>query len=268
MQLRQLDTRGRPITSALAEKYNLRKVAADATPGTISFDVVATYRERMMLPANAVVETTLEEVSRADAPVTVLGTATLATRRSPPFQLTLVYDPKLVEPTRRYAVRARISRGNAILFVSDQSMPVQPGTGVKSPIDVLLVRNGNGGKQFTGATATLENTYWKLVALGDRAVTVPEGQREAHLILHPADHRVSGHGGCNALTGQYETKDDRLTFSKMAGTLRACLQGMDTERSFHEALGRASTWSITGEKLELRDVMGTVIARFESVSLR
>jgi copper homeostasis protein (lipoprotein) len=116
----------------------------------------------------------------------------------------------------------------------------------------------------TQAQPTLENTYWKLIRLGKTTVTAADNQREPYLILHPADQRVSGSGGCNQLTGTYELEGNRLTFSQMAGTRMACPSGMEHEQAFHDALGRAATWRIEEEKLELSDASGNVIARFES----
>ena len=75
---------------------------------------------------------------------------------------------------------------------------------------------------------------------------------------------MSGSGGCNRLAGTYTVEGNRLTFSRMAGTMMACPSGMEQERSFHDALGRAATWRIDGERLELSDATGKVIAQFES----
>ena len=83
-------------------------------------------------------------------------------------------------------------------------------------------------------------------------------------MLHPDDKRVSGSGGCNQLAGTYSFEGNRLTFSKMAGTMMACPSGMEQERSFHDALSRAAAWRIEGEQLELLDASGNVIAQFES----
>ena len=46
--------------------------------------------------------------------------------------------------------------------------------------------------------------------------------------------------------------------------MMACPSGMEHERSLHDALGRAATWRIEGEKPELSDTAGNVIAHFES----
>lgn len=118
------------------------------------------------------------------------------------------------------------------------------------------------------STASLQNTYWKLLRLGSAAVTVTDNHPEPHFILHPDDHRVSGSGGCNRIVGSYELEGDRLKFSRMAGTMRACPSGMELERAFHEALGRVAAWKITGEQLELLDSSGQPVADFVSVYLR
>ena len=48
--------------------------------------------------------------------------------------------------------------------------------------------------------ASLENTYWKLIQLGDKPVTVASKQKEPYFVLNSETQRVSGLGGCNRLT--------------------------------------------------------------------
>jgi heat shock protein HslJ len=114
------------------------------------------------------------------------------------------------------------------------------------------------------ATEPLENTYWKLTRLADTAVTVAAQQQEPHFILNSQSRRVGGSGGCNRLTGSYELNGDNLTFGQMAGTMMACLEGMDTEKAFLKALGQVKKWKIAGQHLELFDAAGKLVARFEA----
>jgi copper homeostasis protein (lipoprotein) len=114
------------------------------------------------------------------------------------------------------------------------------------------------------ANATLENTSWKLTGLGDSPVRAPSPQREAYFLLDPANHRVSGSGGCNRLAGSYELNGDQLKFGQMAGTMMACPEGMDTERAFLQSLGQVTRWKITGQSLELYDADGKVLAKFKA----
>ncbi len=83
-------------------------------------------------------------------------------------------------------------------------------------------------------------------------------------MLQIPDKRVVGYGGCNRFSGGYSTGADRLTFGQVAATMMACLQGGDTESAFFEALEKAATWKITGERLELFDATGQSVAQFES----
>ena len=110
--------------------------------------------------------------------------------------------------------------------------------------------------------ATLENTYWKLVLLDGAAV--PPTQREAHFVLHPADQRLSGSGGCNGIGGGYRLDGDSLRFGQMIRTMMACPTGMETESAFLAALGRARTARVSGQQLLLLDADGKTLARFEA----
>jgi heat shock protein HslJ len=48
----------------------------------------------------------------------------------------------------------------------------------------------------------------------------------------------------------------------------ACLEGMETEAAFLQALNRVATWKITGQKLELYDGSGNAVASFEAQHMR
>jgi heat shock protein HslJ len=108
---------------------------------------------------------------------------------------------------------------------------------------------------------SLENTDWMLTRLGNTA-TPTERQHAPHFVLDPKSHRVSGSSGCNRLMGSYEAKNDQLRFSQMAGTRMACVEGMDSEKAFLEALSQVHRWKITGRNLELLNEAGDPVARF------
>lgn len=114
------------------------------------------------------------------------------------------------------------------------------------------------------STARLENTYWKLVRLGNAPVTVADTRREPHLRLVPEGMRVQGFGGCNRFFGGYELKGQNLRFNKMGMTRIACIDGMDQEQAFLKALEATVRWNILGEHLELYGSGGELLARFEA----
>ena len=113
----------------------------------------------------------------------------------------------------------------------------------------------------------LVNTYWKLTHLSGAPVTVVEQQREAHFVLHTEDQRVRGSTGCNRMTGRYRLEGDALSFEQLAGTRRACVDGMQTEQAFLNALSRVAEWRVQGQQLTLIDADGEVLARLEAVHL-
>lgn len=234
-----------------------------ATPGQSSLSGTATYRERMALPADAVFEATLEDVSRADAAAEVIGRTRLESPGQPPIKFTIAYDPARIDAARRYTVRARITVGDQLLFTTDKHYPVL-GAGQPQNVEILMRRAGTSAPHpTTKSTATLENTYWKLMQLGKGPVTA-DPQREPYLTLQPEQKRVSGFGGCNRMMGSYTIAGDQLTFGQMAGTMMACPKGMETEAAFHKTLGSVARWKIVGEKLELFDAAGASVAQFES----
>ena len=114
------------------------------------------------------------------------------------------------------------------------------------------------------STAKLENTYWKLVRLGNEPVVLEEGDKEPYMTLMPQRNGVQGFAGCNRLMGSYELKGENLKFGRMASTRMACQNGMELENSFMQALESTAKWKIEGEHLELSDLTGTLVARFES----
>jgi heat shock protein HslJ len=111
---------------------------------------------------------------------------------------------------------------------------------------------------------SLENTYWKLMYLGDAPVAAAPRQHEPHLILNSATRLAGGSGGCNRFSGSYKLNGDRLSLGSMTATMMACLEGMETEKAFLDTLGRVQRWRITGQQLELLDAAGNVVARFEA----
>lgn len=83
-----------------------------------------TYRERVALTPGAVVELFLDDVSRADASASPVATMRIEQPGQVPVRFELSYDPLRVDPTRRYAVRARIIEEGQLSFTTTDSVPV------------------------------------------------------------------------------------------------------------------------------------------------
>jgi heat shock protein HslJ len=119
------------------------------------------------------------------------------------------------------------------------------------------------------SAATLENTYWKAIAIGDRPARVAENIAEPHLLLHPADTRASGSSGCNGFSGSYQLSGDSLRFGKLLSTMRACVDPElnRQERAFLDALAATRSWRVAGDTLVLSDGTGA-LARFTAQYMR
>jgi len=118
-----------------------------------------------------------------------------------------------------------------------------------------------------GAAVPLEKTEWRLIRLGRAAVKGDELHRPPEIVLDPVSHRASGSGGCNRIMGGYELKGDALTFARMASTMMACPDGMETEQKFLKALGQVKRWKIAGQQLSLMDGSGKVVTVFEAAPI-
>jgi putative lipoprotein len=221
----------------------------------------ASHDGRVALPPDAVFEAALQDVSRADAPAVVVGRV----RREPagqlPIAFEIAYDDAALQPGRRYAVHATIRQGERLLFTTDRFWPVQPGVDSRVDLQLVAVRAGSAPSD-----SPLRGTYWKLVRLGDMPAQVAEHQREPHLIFAVDQPRAHGSGGCNALAGGFTLDGDKLRLGRFISTMMAC-PVMDQEGRFLGALALVARYRIAGNRLELLDAAGTVLARFDAVAL-
>lgn len=102
---------------ATSETNASQEVVAENTQvisGTVS------YRERIALPENAVVTVTLEDISLADAPSTVIATQEFTTDgKQVPFAFELSYDNNKIKSNHRYNMRATIHVDGKLRFTTD-----------------------------------------------------------------------------------------------------------------------------------------------------
>jgi len=254
------------LTAVLALIAN--HAMAQAIQGT------ATYRERMTLPPGAVLEATIEDVSRADAPASVVASTRVASPGNPPIAFTIAYDQAQILPDHRYVVRVRILLDGKLLFTSDVATPVIT-RGSPTNVSMTLRRVGAGQTGSAGpgsptpstpaSNIPLETTYWRAIELAGKPTPAQDANRAAHLVFQ-AGGRVAGSDGCNRIMGGYEVKADGITFGQMAGTQMACADTADIERGVRAALTGASRWRIVGDRLELFEGTGARLAAFQARS--
>jgi uncharacterized lipoprotein YbaY len=84
-----------------------------------------TYRQRIALSPDAVVEVKLLDVSRADARAKMIAEQIIKPAgRQVPIDFVVPYDPQRINPRGRYVIRVRILEGNSLRFTNTQLYPV------------------------------------------------------------------------------------------------------------------------------------------------
>lgn len=266
----------------------------------------ALYRERIAMPARAVLTVQLQNISRADAPAQVVAQTRQAFGN---LQVPLAYRLEVpraaLDPRMRYALRATVRVDGELHFSTTQVHPVQvqstDASGMHPPLHLLMqaipvqaanqgpdfrsqtganagsagsVSKGSAAAGYTGgaahtAMAQLQDTYWKLVVLdGQPAPMLPVQEREVRITLGSANHQAQGFSGCNGMGGSYMLDGAALQFDQLVSTRKLCAPAANAlEREVLAALKATSHFRVQGEQLLLLG-NGRVLARFEAVYLR
>lgn len=122
------------LASSACDESPIQPSHSATVSGTVS------YRERVALSENALVDVSLADVSRQDAPAMVVAqTSFAAGGRQVPLPFVISYDPTRIEASRSYALRATIRSEGQLLFATDTVVRVVT-QGYPSRADLVLVR--------------------------------------------------------------------------------------------------------------------------------
>jgi heat shock protein HslJ len=116
----------------------------------------------------------------------------------------------------------------------------------------------------TTATLPLEGAPWKLASLlsAKGGAFPPLPGTEITALFQGG--KVTGSAGCNNYMAPYKVSGDKLTITAPAATTRkACPQPtMQQEAAYLAALGGVTNYMIDGDKLELRNAAGNLVASY------
>lgn len=114
----------------------------------------------------------------------------------------------------------------------------------------------------------IRGKYWKLVELYGKPLKKTDGKHEPYFIIDEENNQITGFAGCNSLAGEVIINDEtlRISFSKLAGTLKAC-DDMEIEDQLLEALKGTDNYSTDGKILTLNRARMAPLAKFEVVYL-
>lgn len=213
----------------------------DGTAGVVSGTV--TYRERMALPADAVVEVWITDVTPGVVTnMALLGEATVQSAgRQVPIPFEIRFEPSRVAPDHLYAVKAAIKGGGQTLFESEAGTHVIT-RGNPTRVELRLTRfpaGPSGGGALGGTTWLLQDLAGAGVLDNVRAT-----------LEFTEEGKVAGAGSCNRFFGSVQTSGETIRFSQVGSTLMACNEAaMDQERKYLAALQKAQRFTRNGPEL-------------------
>ena len=127
-------------------------------------------------------------------------------------------------------------------------------------------KNSSQNEEATAHNKITE-TYWKLTKLEGKEIKMGDNQAsEPHFMLKTGEKTLSATSGCNILNGIYTLeKGDRIRFSKLATTLRACPDMDLNEADFFKVFELSDNYTIVGDTLSLNVGRRAPLAVFQAV---
>ena len=108
-----------------------------------TLDGTLVYRARIAVPPETEATVRLVDVSRADAPATVIAETRFRTGgRQVPLPFRLEYDPARIDPRMRYAVSGDLRAGGRILFLNTTRHGVLTHGAPADNVEILLEQSG------------------------------------------------------------------------------------------------------------------------------
>lgn len=109
----------------------------------------------------------------------------------------------------------------------------------------------------------LQNKNWVLSQLGGTAYKADPNQSSVPQITFN-NLQMSGTDGCNSFNGGYAVKGQKIKFSSISSTAKACLNATDLPEKFKVALNDVQSYKASDDKLEFLNQDRKVIMIFEN----
>ncbi len=134
---------------------------------------------------------------------------------------------------------------------------------------LLLLDDNDVVATFVSASQNLDDTSWQVMAYnnGNEAVV---GLLEGTEItaLFDSNEGLSGNAGCNEYFASYLATDGAILIGRVGATFRFCPEPngvMDQEAAYLDALRTATTYTIEGNTLEMRDANDAIAVQMARV---
>ncbi|RVC60095.1 MAG: META domain-containing protein [Mesorhizobium sp.] len=217
----------------------------------------ASYRERIALPPNAVLSVQLADVSLADAPAAIIGERKVAPAGQVPIRFEISFDPQVIRPNMTYALQARITVDDKLLFTTDTRHRVDPLSDRPQSIMLKMVASSDAPMD------ALLGQSWLIEYIDGIGVIA---QPQATFRVGEAG-KAGGKGPCNAYFATAKVDGEKIAISEIGSTYMACApEVMAQEKALFEALAKAASYHIDAGKLIIADKDDRVILRFNAAS--
>ncbi|MCF6116753.1 YbaY family lipoprotein [Mesorhizobium muleiense] len=216
------------------------------------------YRERIALPPKAVLSVQLADVSLADATAAVIGERKVAPAGQVPIKFEISFDAQVIRPHMTYALQARITVDDRLLFISDMRHQVDPLSDAPQTIMLKMVTSSE-----QPASAPVVGQIW-LIEYIDGIGVIAEPQ--ATFRIDEAG-KAGGSGPCNVYFATAKVDGSTIAISDIGSTFKACApETMAEEKALFEALAKSASYHVDAGKLIIVDKDDRVILRFNAAS--
>ena len=127
--------------------------------------------------------------------------------------------------------------------------------------------SGNPVATFTKVSNDLSGTSWQVISYNNGKQAVVSVTLGTELTAEfGEDGELKGNAGCNDYFGPYETDANAISMGPLGATRKACPEPegvMEQETLYLQALESAATYSIDGNKMEMRTADGAMAANFQ-----
>ncbi|SHG63944.1 putative lipoprotein [Cognatiyoonia sediminum] len=233
--------------------------ASMAVADIFHLEATISYRERILLPEEAVLEVELLDTSRADAP-----SIRMASQRfrlgGVPRRVEIAYDSDLIDDRHTYTVAAKILLGDEVLFRSTTAyMVLTRGAPDKTEIvlEAMPVQADMGDaddQSIYGETWTIYEVTGRLLVTEDLPVMMIDEEGNFGL-----------YAGCNNFAGSLTAEDGVLTMpAAFAGTKKLCEEGkMTLEQDIIDALSVSTGYVRNDQILAFTNDAGVTVLRMQ-----
>lgn len=230
------------------------------------------YDQRAALPPQAMLVVQLAERERTSNLQKIIAENRLKITDHVPLDFTLPVTTGQLDKNFFYALQAKISVGDALWYVNETPMPVEPGragylirlTTVEDGSAEIADKNDIKGREWLAEdifnNGIIDNSRITLF-IENKAKPDPAGDIAKH-------YNASGSGGCNRYftTATLNENDNTLAFGTPGMTFMACAEAISTQEArFVDMLSKVRAYRINERGiLYLLDENRTPLSRFAS----